>query len=197
MSKVLITLGNYVDSVDVFLDERKLKVKKLSATGKATFECSTDCGLHTLSVVKQSKMLEKGWGRNVFFHWLSLLSGTPDWTISEVKKDGYTCSFSAEVNVKKDEQICLLLSESGIEVLEASAAVEILGKEYKEQPVAKNRVRRAFLWPAYILMAVICLAILAMGIYMAIAGNLIALMVAICILFFLLWIFFVYAPKHQ
>ena len=56
MSKILITLGNYVDSVDVFLDERKLKVKKLSATGKATFECSTDCGLHTLSVVKQSKI---------------------------------------------------------------------------------------------------------------------------------------------
>ena len=67
MSKVLITLGNYVDSVDVFFDEQKLKVKKLSTTGKATYECSADCGAHTLSVIKRSKTLEKGWGKTYFF----------------------------------------------------------------------------------------------------------------------------------
>lgn len=197
MKKLKIILDGYVDTVDVYMDQEKLALKGLFPSDKVSYECAVSEGRHVLHLMKRSKAMEKGWKKNVAFRWLSLFSGVPDWTIAEVTKDAYSCSIKAAVDVEQDGQIQLALTSGGFDVTEASLWVCVEEKEMREHSDAEKRVCRSFVFPAYILMALICLAILGFAILMATGGNLIGAAVCLCIFVLMLWFFFVYCPKYQ
>lgn len=197
MKTLKIILDGYVDTVDVYVDQEKIELKGFFLSDKVSYECVVSEGRHILHLMKRSKAMEKGWKKNAAFHWLSLLSGVADWTIAEVTKDGYSCSIKVAVDVERDGLIQLALTSGGFDVTEASLRVCVEEKEIWNHADAEKRVRRSFIIPAYILMALICLAILGFGILMAWGGNLIGAAVCLCIFVLMLWFFFVYCPKLQ
>ena len=153
--KVVIYISDYEDSVDVFVDWEKLKIKNLSPFSKAEFECDCEKGIHEITAVRHPKICDRNWKRGVFFDWLSGICGIPSANLAEMKRDEKQYSITLKVNIEQDEYIGLILTENGFVMTEAVNEVLDIVKQAEVSKTARRRTIGAYVIPSIILAAVI------------------------------------------
>lgn len=153
--KVVIYISDYADSVDVFVDWEKLKIKNLSPFSKAGFECNCEKGIHEITVMKRPKICDRNWKRGVFFDWLSGICGIPSANLAEMKREEKRHSITLKVNIEQDEYLGLILTENGLMLTESVNEILDVVKQAEVSKTARRRTIGAYVIPSIILAAVI------------------------------------------
>lgn len=161
--KIVICVLNYVDTIDVLIDGFKMDIKKLSLFSKAEFECDIERGVHEITAVKKSEILDGNWKKDVLFDWISCLFGVPDWTLTEKELDTRKCSVILKVKVEQDIHINLKLTEDGFELIGDIKDILNISKQTETSETAKRRIKNAYMIPAMLLATVIEICMLIVG----------------------------------
>ncbi len=187
--KITLCISNYVDTIDVIIDEVKLDVKKLSFFSKAKFECTVEEGIHEIKIYKKSNILRNDWKKTVLFDWLSCLFGVPDWTLKEKSADTKIFSTTFKVNISNDIIINLKLTENGIKLIDDNDVFDI-SEQNENSKSAKKRITNLYIIPAILLAIIIGACMLLAVIHFVVINYYIKAIIFLGI--FIFWIWFIY-----
>lgn len=149
--KLIISISNYLKSVDVFVDGVRVEISKLSFSSKAIYEHTVKSGIHDIYVIKKSEVLEKNWKTHIIYDWISCLLGIPDWTLKEKKLDVKICSIRLKIEVVRNIQVKLDLTDTGFMLVEHCEGILDTEKQIHASAKAEQRIKTLYLIPALIL----------------------------------------------
>lgn len=146
-----IEIYNYVDSINVLVDEVIIEKRSLSLFSKAKYICDLEPGVHAVKIVKQ--FVENGiqWKKYVAYEWLSCLSGSPNWTIREVLLNSQNNSIIFKTNVCNDMVVRLRLSSNGFEIIKNDKNIFDVAYKNVVNSNAQKRVKKVFITPVRII----------------------------------------------
>lgn len=159
--KLRIDILNYVDTIEVYIDELKLDIKKLSLSS---------------------------WKRGIVFNWISCLFGVPDWTLREKEIDTKNYSTILKVKVNQDVKVNLKLASNGFELLECSEEILDVKNHTGINEIAKKRVRNAYIIPAITLAVLIEICMLMVCGFFIVNNKYDLFIIVFCIAVFWAWL---------
>lgn len=171
-AKLVIRITGYTDTVSVFVNNTEQDITTLLID--AVYSCSVPLGECQVRVIKGSGILNKHWKKKIAFHWLSCLSGVPDFTLRDALLEANTCSISFAVNINAPDQIVdvkLALTSAGFELRQGGENCRNILSDFGRDITALNRIRTFYFMPAILLMLVLLVSLFSLGIAALVHGH--------------------------
>lgn len=181
--KINIYIQNYLDTIDVFIDGRKMDSFQSTFSSNVTFAGDVEMGTHDIKVVNNPQITGRNWKKYVVFDWIF-----SDWTVAEKVRDTRIESMTIKVEVTQDVHINLELMRNGLQLTENVEDILDVHKQIELSNIAEKRIRNVYMLPMILLTIAVEICILVPGILLIANGHYIKAIIVFALAVYLAWL---------